>query len=119
MKYIKTFESEEIESRLKAEEYRKYIGKYVIFKYIVYGIKQDFYIAHCSESHMSKQYFDLDIITSSNEVQNKYIDSDRLKSLSYHREAYVLDFKILDSFDTFEEAKENFEFLLDTNKYNL
>ena len=113
MKYIKIYElfSENVTSKLKSEEYEKYLRKYVIFKYNIYslspGIERDIYLAFFRDFSPSRFYLKLDIIEST------------LLGGSFHREPHILDIKILESFDSLDDATKRFEILVDAEKYNL
>jgi len=112
MKYIKTFEKVPFsmhnyidDINIKRDEYTKYIGKYAILEHV-----NIYYLAKIISLDYSKYYFNIETYEYDEEYKGYNV---------FPENFHIINFNILKAFDTFAEAKKDFEILQDSNKYNL
>jgi hypothetical protein len=89
----------------KIDEYKTYIGKYIIFNYM-----KSLQIGKVISTDYSHYYFRVDVYDYDNEYEGyNVIPSD------FH----IITFDVIKSFDTFAEAKDYYELVKNVNNYNL
>lgn len=106
MKYIKTFEenwNEEFENR--KSDYDKYYNKFILFKYL-----DDYYFGKYNETTKNNRA-DIDYYTW-NSIELDF-DCRNTHTLLFY------EMEIISSFDTYEEAKNEYNMIIDTKKFNI
>jgi hypothetical protein len=89
----------------KMDEYKTYIGKYIIFNHM-----KNLKFGKVISTGYSQYYFKADVYVYDNEYKRyNVIPSD------FH----IITFDVIKSFDTFEEAKDYYELVKNVNNYNL
>jgi len=111
MKYIKKYEVTNFDTKKfidktdkKRDEYKKYIGKYIVFN----NINNNKIGKLISED--TQYYFRIDVYDYDNIYKGYNVSP---------RDFHIITFDIIKSFDTFAEAKEGYEIVENSNKYNL
>jgi hypothetical protein len=88
----------------KMDEYKTYIGKYIIFNHM-----KNLKFGKVISTGYSQYYFKVDVYIYYNEYEKYVIPS----------EFHIISFDVIKSFDTFEEAKDYYELAKNVNNYNL
>jgi hypothetical protein len=112
MKYIKRYEVTDIDTKKfidnankKRDEYKTYIEKYIIFNHM-----NNLQIGKVIDLDYSTYYFKVDVY----DYDNEYKGYNVLPS-----EFHIITFDVIKAFNTFSEAKDYYDMLTNSNKYNL